>query len=336
MIAAVVTTPPATSIPASSSAVALAPPPAQAIRPGPPPIVDEAIWLFDDSQGQIAAAVPPLEAPTGPSLGLAVTTTTGQVRADRPIRTEIFRPDSPGPHPGLLILHGASGVGDGEAAYLRATSEYFATQGFVVYLPHYLDQPARRGRAPAPRRQSSNVLAAFDLQAARIAATFNELSRHPAVDRDRLVVFGFSLGAFQGLTLAARDPRVRGIVSLGGGMPGNVAPSVTRLPATLVLHGGRDRIVPVARGRQVHDLAQRLRADAQIVVYADQGHFLRGGSGPDALMRSTRFLRASVNLPETSPTPPIPGVRTVRIAPVAEPPPLPPPARPAPRPAVRR
>jgi dienelactone hydrolase len=273
----------------------------------------------------------PLEAPRESSLGLAVTTTSFQLRgADRPLLTEIFRPDGPGPHPGLLILHGASGVGDGEAAYLRAAAEYFATQGMLVYMPHYLDHPRQRGRA-APRGGSTNTIAQYDLLAARIDAVVDDLSRSPLVDRDRIVVFGFSLGAFHGLALASRDQRVRGIASLGGGIPGNVAPTVRRMPPTFVIHGGRDAIVPVARARQAHKLAQDRGADAQIVVYAEQGHFLRGAAGPDALARATRFLRCSVNLPPTLTALPAQGVRMVRVAPSVDIPPPPPP-----RPGVRR
>ena len=53
------------------------------------------------------------------------------------------------------------------------------------------------------------------------------LADQPDVNRDRLGVFGYSLGAKEALYLAAFDPRVRAAVSSEGG---SASPTLTGMP----------------------------------------------------------------------------------------------------------
>jgi dienelactone hydrolase len=202
--------------------------------------------------------------------------------SQRQVVVEIYRPDTAGPRPAVLLLHGASGMGNG--AFYRGAAEAFAEAGYVVYLPHYLGDGNRnrpRGRA---------LIAEFEQQHDTVRATLDAMADDPRVDDSRLAAFGFSLGGFQALGLSSRDSRVAAVVNMGGGMPGNVAGSTTRLAPTLVIHGQNDRTVPVARAIQTRDMLKRLSVPHEMALFADQPHFFRGSASRMAIEKSIAFL----------------------------------------------
>jgi dienelactone hydrolase len=200
----------------------------------------------------------------------------------RQMTLEIYRPDTAGARPAVLLLHGASGMGNG--AFYRGAAEAFAEAGYVVYLPHYLGDRNRnrpRGRA---------LIAEFEQQHDAVRATLDAMAKDPRVDEARLAAFGFSLGGFQALGLSSRDARVAAVVNMGGGMPGNVAGTTTRLAPTLVIHGQRDRTVPVARALQTRDMLKRLSVPHEMALFADQQHFFQGAASRTAIERSIAFF----------------------------------------------
>lgn len=207
----------------------------------------------------------------------------------RQINLEVYRPDTAGPRPAVLLLHGASGMGNG--AFYRGAAEAFAEAGYVVYLPHYLGDRNRnrpRGRA---------LIAEFEQQHDAVRATLDAMAKDSRVDDTRLATFGFSLGGFQALGLSSRDARVAAVVNMGGGMPGNVAGSTTRLAPTLVIHGQRDRTVPVSRAIQTRDLLKRLSVPHEMALFADQPHFFQGAASRAAIERSIAFFDRQMRPP---------------------------------------
>ncbi len=200
----------------------------------------------------------------------------------RQVKLEIYRPDTDGPRPGVLLLHGASGMGNG--AFYRGAAESFAEAGYIVYLPHYLGERNRnrpRGRA---------LIAEFEEQHDVVRAALDEMAKDQRVDTSRLAAFGFSLGGFQALGLSSRDKRISAVVNMGGGMPGNVAPQTTRLAPTLVIHGQKDRTVPVTRAAQTRDLLRRLSVPHEVVLVPNQPHFFQASASRDAIDRSIGFF----------------------------------------------
>lgn len=132
------------------------------------------------------------------------------------------------------------------------------------------------------------------------------LRAQPFVDPDRVAVLGHSVGAGAALLVAARDPRISGVVSVSSmahpgrfmqtalarsGVPSPLARSalryvervighryddfaplrsVTRLRSPLLLvHGGADTVVPVADARLLQAAS---RTCAGLVVVPDAGH----------------------------------------------------------------
>jgi dienelactone hydrolase len=107
----------------------------------------------------------------------------------------------------------------------------------------------------------------------------------PEVDPQRIALLGFSLGACLSLAAAAEaDPPVAATVELFGYLPQEFCQHARRLPPTLIVHGGADRVVPVARAHELEKLllnellsaapcraaysaAQRLRANVRHLTF---------------------------------------------------------------------
>ena len=89
--------------------------------------------------------------------------------------------------------------------------EYLASWGFVVAAT-----PSPMLRTPLEREDQVGALA--DTQASELAAAITAVSRVVRVDTQHLGVGGHSFGARAALLLAMREPRIRAIVSLDGGI----------------------------------------------------------------------------------------------------------------------
>ncbi|MDB5534038.1 MAG: dienelactone hydrolase, partial [Hyphomicrobiales bacterium] len=84
-------------------------------------------------------------------------------------------------------------------------------------------------------------------------------------------------------------PRDGAVVSYCGYVPRGTV--TNRLPPTLILHGARDRIVPVAGALAFQQIVQAQGVPNEIRVFPEAGH----GFGPreevQAMQEVTRFLR---------------------------------------------
>jgi len=111
--------------------------------------------------------------------------------------------------------------------------------------------PISMGRPPDP--------AAFAKGAAALRAFLDAAEASYPVDPRKLVLLGFSQGGVMAYDLALREPeRFAGLVALSSWLPDALADAVPRQPAhaelpTLVVHGTRDPMIPVDRGRSSRD-----------------------------------------------------------------------------------
>ena len=187
-----------------------------------------------------------------------------------------------GRRPAILLLHGADGFANGDRYRLGA--EILAASGYHVFLPHYLDRTGQ-GRA-----YYSTIGQNFPLWADTVRDALDFVERQPSVDPKRIGIVGTSLGGALGLSVAAGDRRVKALVNYFGFLPDPVREGATRLPPTLVLHGGRDAIVPVANAHALEALLRRIGVPHEVHVYPDQAHGLHGAAQLDAAQRTAAFL----------------------------------------------
>lgn len=236
------------------------------------------------------------------------------------LRIEIVRPDSDEKRPAILILHGASGIGDG--AFYRGAAEIFAERGYVTFMPHYLAaapasaaQPkaaAKTKGKPAAAKKATkeaasdptpqgSVRAGFTIQQQILLDTLDEIASNPYVDASRIGIFGMSLGGFHALNLSSRDYRVAAVVNMGGALRGNIMPESNRVAPVLALHGAKDTVVPVNRARQLTQQLKQHGIAHDLVIYPDQGHFFRGKARQDAFQRSAAFFSTYLDRPQGGP-----------------------------------
>ena len=159
-----------------------------------------------------------------------------------------------------------------------------ARRGGLSRLPAALSRPHRAGA-----RLSLTIGRNFPLWRETVGDALDFVERQPGVDARRIGIVGTSLGGALGVTLAAADRRVRALVHYFGFLPETLPEKASRLPPTLVLHGARDAIVPVANAHALEALLQRLGAH-EVHVYPDQAHGFHGAAQLDAAQRTAAFL----------------------------------------------
>jgi carboxymethylenebutenolidase len=284
--------------------------------------VDAAVDQISDFYDTAPATAPPHKHPpmdagrepvaSRPILGPhLVGSTEKYVSEGRPVVIEVLRPDNDDRRPAVLILHGASGIGDG--AFYRGAAEIFAEHGYVTFLPHYLaairSVPVKsktlKGRAAAAkidakRPRPGTIRAEFPEQEQVLRDALNYMAQSPYVDSTHIGVFGLSLGGFHALTLSSHDDRIVAVVDMSGALRGNAIPASNHLAPTLELHGGHDPIIPVARAKALAATLSRLGVPHELKIYPNQGHFLRGKAQQDALQRAAEFFGTYLTPSETS------------------------------------
>ena len=128
----------------------------------------------------------------------------------KPIRLDAYLPETlDGPVPSVIALHGAGGNVSGMERY----ASVLAAEGFAVYLLHYFD---RTGTESADLQSMKRN---FPLWMKTLWDAISFVETQPQVDRERIALLGFSLGAYLSLANSAIDHRVKAVVEFFGGMP---------------------------------------------------------------------------------------------------------------------
>ena len=104
-------------------------------------------------------------------------------------------------------------------------------------------------------------------------ALVTHIEKEHKVDADRIYVTGLSMGGFGTFALAAESPKRFAAIApiCGGGEPIH-AFRTSHIP-TWVFHGGKDRVVPEARSKEMVDaLKKRGAKNVRYTVYPEAGH----------------------------------------------------------------
>ncbi len=203
------------------------------------------------------------------------------------VRLDAYLPHAPaGSLPTVIALHGAGGNVTGMEKYANA----LAAQGFAVYVLHYFD---RTGIESADK---PTIMRNFPLWMKTLWDAIGFVETQPQVDRDRIALLGFSLGAYLSLANSAIDPRVKAVVEFFGGMPKEMNLFMRRLCPVLILHGEKDATVPVDEAYQLQKLLEKKKILYEIKIYPGVGHgFEDEAVWRDAGLRSLHFLRKFLN-----------------------------------------
>src|SRR5687768_2119160 len=157
--------------------------------------------------------------------------------------------------PMVLFLHGAGESGDDLEKVKVHGPPKLAAQGkdipFIIVSP----QSPRGG---------------WDAEA--LDTLLNEVTAKYAVDLDRIIVTGLSMGGFGTWNLAMEFPnRFAAIAPICGGGVAARARRIRHIP-TWVFHGAKDTAVPLKASQDMVDALKAAGGDPKFTVYPEAGH----------------------------------------------------------------
>ena len=180
-------------------------------------------------------------------------------------------PVTTAPVPAALLLHGLSSSKERMSESIGRALAERGIASLAIDLPLHGERDGELADL-SPLRPFA-IIAKWKLAVADAVAALDYLSVHRGVDRSRLAVVGYSLGAFLAIQLAAQDSRVEGVVlAAGGDLPDGIplepmvraiadpVKSIRRLnKPVLMINGQFDRTVTPAQARRLHDAAREPR-----------------------------------------------------------------------------
>jgi carboxymethylenebutenolidase len=138
----------------------------------------------------------------------------GQMRTGSLNGAYLVLPDGPGQHPGVVVVHEASGLNDN----IRDICRRFAAEGYAAL---GVDLFQGRNRAVCMARMFAGGMAGnldyYGVPALKDA--LGQLASHPEVDAARIGAIGFCLGGSIVLTWACTDNRLAAIAPFYGAAP---------------------------------------------------------------------------------------------------------------------
>lgn len=204
----------------------------------------------------------------------------------RTIKVDAYVPEGRGQrHPAAIVLHGSGGVHFLGTEQSERYAEALAHRGIAAYVVHYFDA-------------TGTFIANVDTESRfywRWVRVINDavdwVRARPEVRPTHVGLFGFSMGAYLAVGVAATNPHVSRVVLVSGGLEPGVADSTRRFPPTLLLHGVDDDVVTLAEEDALVRMLSRRRTLMLSHRYAGEGHTFSDSSAVDAVERSARFLR---------------------------------------------
>jgi carboxymethylenebutenolidase len=204
--------------------------------------------------------------------------------AKKTITVERFEPEADGKYPAILVLHGSCGL-TAHAKEMRALSSSFAEKGYATFLVHYFDRTGTTETTDV-----AEIKKHFLSWLLTIHDAVDYVARQDRVDRTRIGVIGFSLGAYLSLAAGCTKGDITAVVEVNGGLPAPLAGAVEKMPPVLIIHGEADETVSVEEARALEKRLKARERTHEIILFKDQGHVLKGEAADAATQRSLAFF----------------------------------------------
>jgi carboxymethylenebutenolidase len=218
----------------------------------------------------------------------------------KPVQEYHCVPKGSGPHPAVVMLHGASQRKDsGNPDYEKMCSELAGLGYYTEFIEYYSQTDAVGPGQPEQMKED------FPIWLEEIHSGLDALDKNPLVDPHRVAMMGFSLGSFLSLSVGAIDPdQIAAIVEYYGGLPPALQYGAKSMPPTLILHGDKDVLVPVANAHELDDLLTKEKRPHEMKIYESANHafnfpelaiWYNADDAQDAWNRSVKFLASNLN-----------------------------------------
>ena len=219
--------------------------------------------------GRALAPLAALPCLAGPAWAETKATTSSFVIGGKPVQVEHFTPEKTGKHPTVLLPHSSEGLPEKGAVIYRDVARVLARQGYVALLVHYFEGTGTKRIDPKDIDEKL-----FRAWMGVVQGAVQHAAGLPEVDRERVGLVGFSLGACLALAVAGQEggPPVAAVVDLFGCLPEELAANAARLPPTLVLHGGADQVVGVEKALALEGLLKKHGRAFEVKIYDKQEH----------------------------------------------------------------
>lgn len=209
----------------------------------------------------------------------------------------LAQPDTPGPHPGVLLIHEWWGLNDG----ITQLADALAAEGYVV-----LAADAYRGETTNlfPRALWLRVTTPQEEIFADVDAAFEHLRALETVDADRVASMGFCFGGGESLQLGMRQGENLALTIIYYGAvvtePDLLRP-LTEGRGVLGVFGEEDQQIFVEDVLEFEAALNTLNIPNEITIYPDVGHaFLNEenydepGAAMDAWQQTLAFLEENL------------------------------------------
>lgn len=203
--------------------------------------------------------------------------------AGKSIRADYYQARTPGPHPSVIVLHGAGGtLLDGPE--MRRMSRELAVAGNDVYFVHYFNRTGTWfGRDAGMQKNFSTWL-----QTVKDAIRWVKARQTGSAP---IGLYGYSLGGFLVLAAGSDNPDIGAIVEQAGGIWNGKERLIGRMPPVLLIHGSKDQRVPFEKhARPLMDVLTRRGTDFKTHFFPDEGHVFTQSASHGVRQDAVRFF----------------------------------------------
>jgi len=211
-------------------------------------------------------------------------------------------PKSAGPHPAVILLHGAGYRGQNHEEF-DAMCGALADHGYYAEFIEYFDATPNSDPTTDPMDN-------FRAWTAAIHFGIDSMARNRAIDPRRIALMGFSQGAYLAVGTAAQFlNEVAAVVEYYGGLIPSLRDKVSSMPPTLILHGEADTVIPVSEAKDLDARLTSVNRPHEMHLYPSVDHgfnfhrpanFYNPAAAEDAWHRTLEFLDGTIKPPPPS------------------------------------
>ncbi len=185
------------------------------------------------------------------------------------LKGQLAIPEGVGPHPGVLVMHEARGLGE----HVRQRALRLADSGYVALAidmygdGQFFENPMDAGPAFSALENNPQQLRA------RVLAAFHAFRSLKDVDAERVGALGFCFGGRCALELARSGADVKGVVSFHGLLNTELPARSSEVKAkVLAMTGACDPFAPADHVQKFREEMANAGVDLHLTIYSEGWH----------------------------------------------------------------